>query len=190
MHWLGLLLKADEEIVMNGEGVGRGAEQGQVDDSLPVADGARFPDPLGKEGDAPRLVLHVDEALQSLPLQLGAFFQPVIGEGIHLAGPDFERGLPIGGGGLYPGGEGNCQQMIPAAVVQGGFAHQPLTALFQGDVGDNAVSTVSASRAVRASLSPAGIGIQQVIRQVADRLEFSTSSTCVRPPREVRWLLA
>ena len=53
-----------------------------------------------------------------------------------------------------------------------------------------AVSTVSASRAVRASLSPAGIGIQQVIRQVADRLEFSTSSTCVRPPREVRWLLA
>lgn len=118
---------------MNGEGVGRGAEQGQVDDSLPVADGARFPDPLGKEGDAPRLVLHVDEALQSLPLQLGAFFQPVIGEGIHLAGPDFERGLPIGGGGLYPGGEGNCQQMIPAAVVQGGFAHQPLTALFQGD---------------------------------------------------------
>ena len=51
----GLLLKADEEIVMNGEGVGRGAEQGQVDDSLPVADGARFPDPLGKEGDAPRL---------------------------------------------------------------------------------------------------------------------------------------
>ena len=44
--------------------------------------------------------------------------------------------------------------------------------------------------AVSTAMSPAGIGIQQVIRQVADRLEFSTSSTCVRPPREVRWLLA
>ena len=132
--------------------------------------------PLVKRGRRPRLVLHVDEALQSLPLQLGAFFQPVIGEGIHLA-VRISNGASQSAVALYPGGEGTCQQMIPAAVVQGGFAHQPLTALFQGDVGDNGRLQVSASRAVRASLSPAGIGIQQVIRQVADRLEFSTSST-------------